>query len=61
LGDRKKDREDRIAALEREIAELQARLPQHSAPPAMLIELDDLEEELAALRSLASRRGAPAP
>ncbi len=35
-----------VVELERRIAELRARLPKHSIPPAMLIELDDLEEAL---------------
>ena len=36
--------------LEERIAELRQRLPRHSAPPAMLLELEELEEELARLR-----------
>jgi hypothetical protein len=36
----------RVAELERRIADLEARLPKHSIPPAMLIELEELEEEL---------------
>jgi hypothetical protein len=36
----------RVAELERRIADLKARLPKHSVPPSMLIELDELEEEL---------------
>ena len=42
---------DRIIQLEQEIAELKARLPKHSVPASMMIELEDLEEELASLRS----------
>jgi hypothetical protein len=43
----KKDtKADRIDELERRIADLEARLPQHSIPPAMLIELEELEEAL---------------
>ncbi len=37
--------------LERRIADLQARLPRHSTPAVMLIELEDLEEELARRRA----------
>lgn len=40
----------RIAELERRIADLKGRLPKHSVPPPMLQELEDLEEELARLR-----------
>jgi len=42
------------AELERRIADLKARLPKHSIPPAMLIELDDLEEQLARARETGS-------
>ena len=36
--------------LEREIADLKARWPQHSVPPAMLMRLEELEEELERLK-----------
>ena len=42
---------ERIAQLEEEIREMQARLPKHSVPPAMIIELEDLEEELEMLKA----------
>jgi hypothetical protein len=41
----------RVAELEKCIADLKARLPRHSVPPAMLIELFDLEEELERARA----------
>lgn len=47
-----------IAELEAELAGLQARMPAHSVPPAMMLALDDLEERLAHLRM---RRAALAP
>ena len=37
----------RIQELEEKIADLEKRWPAHSVPPAMVQELDDLEEELA--------------
>ena len=37
----------RIQELEEKIAGLKKRWPAHSVPPAMMRELDDLEEELA--------------
>jgi hypothetical protein len=40
----------RVAELEQLIAELRARLPRHSIPPSMLLELDELEEQLAQAR-----------
>ena len=46
--------EEEIARLEKEIAELRARLPKHSVPPAMLMELEELEDELETLKAQAS-------
>ena len=37
---------ERVIELERKIAELKRRIPPHSIPPAMLQELEELEEEL---------------
>jgi hypothetical protein len=37
----------RIHELQQKIAELKARWPAHSVPPAMMRQLDELEEELA--------------
>ncbi len=45
---------ERIAQLEKEIQELKARLPAHSVPAAMIIELEDLEDELETLRAQTS-------
>lgn len=41
----------RIAELKSRIADLEARLPKHSIPPAMLIELEELEEALERARA----------
>ena len=46
---------ERIAELEKEIADLEARLPKHSVPPAMLLQLEDLEDELELLKDRGSR------
>jgi hypothetical protein len=43
--------EEQIARLEKEIAEMEARLPKHSVPPAMIMELEELEDELVALKA----------
>lgn len=43
--------QERIAQLEEELAALRARLPKHSVPPAMILELEDLEDELELLRA----------
>ena len=43
------EREARIRVLIRRIDELRARWPRHSVPPAMMQELEDLEEELGRL------------
>ena len=45
------ERNERIEDLRERIADLEARLPKHSVPPAMLIELEDLEETLKRLLS----------
>ena len=50
------DAAGRIAELEERIADLRARLPRHSVPPAMFIELEDLEEELERARQHAEAR-----
>lgn len=47
----KPDTEARIAQLEQQIEDLKRRLPAHSIPPAMMAQLDELEEELARLQS----------
>jgi hypothetical protein len=39
-------RSNRIRELQEQIADLKKRWPAHSTPPAMLQQLDDLEEEL---------------
>ena len=36
-----------VQELEKKIAELKKRWPAHSVPPALMQELDDLEEQLA--------------
>ncbi len=41
---------DRIKEIEEKIAELKARWPKHSVPMSMWLQLDELEEELAAER-----------
>ena len=38
--------QERIAQLEEELAALKARLPKHSVPPSMILELEDMEDEL---------------
>jgi hypothetical protein len=38
--------EDKIEELEKRIEELKKQWPAHSVPPAMLMQLDELEEEL---------------
>jgi hypothetical protein len=53
-GGRVNDKE-RVVQLERQITELKARLPKHSVPAAMIIELEDLEDELEILKARTSR------
>ena len=44
-----------ISALEAQIADLSGRLPAHSIPPAMILELDQLDEQLNAARQQLAR------
>jgi hypothetical protein len=47
-----------IQELEARLADLHSRMPAHSIPPAMLAELDDLDEQLAqAMRRLEALPG----
>ena len=48
------DKRKRIEDLEARIADLETRLPKHSVPPAMLIQLEELEEMLERARSQAA-------
>ncbi|MBC8336922.1 MAG: histidine kinase [Anaerolineales bacterium] len=50
----------RIKELEEKINELKERWPAHSTPPAMLQELDDLEEALALEIDKLDQKGADA-
>jgi polyhydroxyalkanoate synthesis regulator phasin len=47
--------QERIDQLERQLAELKARLPKHSVPPVMIIEMEELEEELETLKARVRR------
>jgi hypothetical protein len=47
---------ERVTELERRIADLKARWPKHSVPPAMLIELEELEEQLERARAESGER-----
>lgn len=40
-----------IRELERRLADLKTRLPAHSIPPSMMMELDELEEKLVELEA----------
>jgi hypothetical protein len=46
---------EQIAQLEQRISELEARLPKHSVPAAMMIELEELEEQLEDLKARSTR------
>jgi hypothetical protein len=49
--DERHELEKTIAALEARLEELQRRLPAHSIPPAMVAEMDELDEQLAQARA----------
>jgi hypothetical protein len=40
----------RLQQLEQQLADLRARLPKHSVPAAMILELESLEDEIAQLQ-----------
>ena len=42
---------ERLRQLEQKLADLEARMPAHTPRPAMLMEMEELEEEIAALRA----------
>jgi ribosomal protein L29 len=44
------DNEKRIKELEKEIADIRGRIPAHSINPAMIMELEELEDELEKLK-----------
>ncbi len=46
------DLEARRRQLERELADLERRLPAHSVPPSMLLRWEEIADELARLRQL---------
>lgn len=47
--------EQLIATLEARLEDLKARLPAHSTPPAMIAEMDDLDDQLEEARSHLAR------
>ena len=49
-------RQDRIAELEKQIKELEKRMPAHSIPMGLMQELEDREEELELLKQINSVR-----
>lgn len=48
--------EERLQKLEMDLKDLKLRWPAHSLKPAMLIQLEDLEEEIANLQNLLSEK-----
>ena len=48
----KYEKKERIRELERQIADLKGRMPAHSVKPAMLQQLEELEEELEKLKEI---------
>ncbi len=47
---------ERLKELEAQLADLKGRMPAHSLRPAMLMEIEDLEEEIARLRAELKKR-----
>jgi uncharacterized protein involved in exopolysaccharide biosynthesis len=42
----RRELQEQVAALQARLADLHARLPAHSIPPAMMVELDEIEQQL---------------
>lgn len=53
------DVSERIGQIEGQIAEIKARLPRHTPPASMLVELDELEDELRRLQGAPPTSEAP--
>jgi polyhydroxyalkanoate synthesis regulator phasin len=51
-GTKDEDRAQRIATLTQELENLQRSIPAHSIKPAMLIHMEELEEQIEALQDL---------
>ena len=51
------DSREQLRRLEAQLAELKARMPAHTMRPAMLMEMEDLEEEIDRLRGEVEREG----
>ena len=50
MSEQERPLEERITEVERELENAQARIPKHSPPVSLLIEIDEAEDELAELR-----------
>jgi hypothetical protein len=48
---------DRLRQLEKQLVDLKARMPAHTVRPAMMMELEDLEEAIEDLRARFTREG----
>jgi len=46
------EKKERIRELEQQIADIKSRMPAHSVKPAMLQQLEELEEELEKLKDI---------
>ncbi|HEY52538.1 MAG TPA: hypothetical protein G4N94_03690 [Caldilineae bacterium] len=55
------EKEDKVRALEAQIKQLQRQWPKHSVPPALMQELDELEEALAQAKAQLQTRGQTEP
>ena len=51
---------ERLRQLEERLADLKTRMPKHTPRPSMIMELEDLEEEIDALKACISQEGGDA-
>jgi hypothetical protein len=54
------DDSEHLRQLEERLAKVKARMPRHTPRPSMMMEMEDLEEEIDALRARVSRGGGDA-
>ncbi len=48
---------ERLRELQARLADLKSRMPAHSVRPAMLMEIEDLEEEISQLKADLKKKG----
>ena len=55
MGDKGRSVEEQIASVQQRLTEARARIPAHTTPPGLMVEIDDLEVELERLKRIQAR------